>query len=150
MTTFVIKLNITNAKVKDKQGNVITDNTKKDKALADGGVPDWIPALIAAATEIEQLNAFVGNVGYNEWTKEDKFPRPIKFNKTAMVYDDVTGTYSGEVEKFLGDVNTPPTIDGFITVRLSDYEWLELGSLPAQPTTFSFVAGIPTHAGTII
>lgn len=83
---------------------------------------DWTPALVAAAYEIQALNAYSGT---------EEFPRPIKSNPDAA-----------NVENFLGDFNTPPTPDrGMVTVSISDYEWIELNLLPAQPTTFAITVG---------
>jgi hypothetical protein len=77
--------------------------------------------LADVAQEVQLLNTFVDG---------DKFPRPIKCNPDAT-----------QDEGFLGDVNTPPDANGFVQIRLMDYEWFDLGildMLPAKPTTFSF------------
>lgn len=86
--------------------------------------------LADAATEVQLLNQFVDGVN---------FPRPIKSNPL-----------SEQPEGFLGDVNTPPDANGFVTVRLADYSYFDLAildSLPAKPTTFSFGYAV---TGTII
>lgn len=77
--------------------------------------------LADAAQEVQILNTFVDGVN---------FPRPIKSNPDAE-----------QPEGFLGDVNTPPDENGFVTVRLSDYDYFDLAildTLPAKPSTFSF------------
>ena len=74
-----------------------------------------------AATEVQSLNAYAGTAG---------FPRPIASNPLSET-----------PEGFLGSVNTPPDAGGFITARVDNYDYLDLGNLPAQPQTFSFVFG---------
>ena len=74
-----------------------------------------------AATEVAALNAYAGTEG---------FPRPIVCNPLSTT-----------PEGFLGSVNTPPDTDGFVTARVDNYSYLDLGNLPAQPQTFSFVFG---------
>ena len=77
--------------------------------------------LADVAQEVQLLNTFVDG---------DKFPRPLKSNPDSTA-----------PEGFLGDVNTPPDANGFVSVRLMDYEWFDLGildMLPAKPQTFSF------------
>ena len=77
--------------------------------------------LADVAQEVELLNTFVDG---------DKFPRAIKCNKDSEI-----------PEGFLGDLNTPPTADGFVQVRLADYDYFDLAildMLPSKPTTFSF------------
>ena len=116
---------------------------------------DFIPMLKAMAQEIQLLNNFVDG---------DKFPRPIKSNPDAMTWVEehtevvpehvdtdgntvpettvtITAHWTGSIEGFCGDLNTPPDINGFITVRLADYDFFDLrilDSLPAKPATFSF------------
>jgi hypothetical protein len=84
---------------------------------------DWTPALVACATEVEALNQLVNGT---------TFPRPVKCNPDAT-----------QPEGYLGDVNTPPDSEGFVTVRLADYDYFDLGFLPVGvvPQTFSFVYG---------
>lgn len=77
--------------------------------------------LADVAMEVVALNQFVDG---------DKFPRPIFANPQSK-----------QPETFLGSINTPPDADGFVTVRLADYDYLDLGFLPQQPTTFTFVYG---------
>ena len=111
---------------------------------------DWIPALKAAAMEIQALNAYSGT---------EAFPTPITSNPEAMVWveevDDeegnvTAGHWQGNIEGFLGAANTPPTADrGLVTVSVAEYDWLDTGLIPAMPTTFSFTVGA-APAGKII
>jgi len=96
----------------------------------EDGTINWIPALKAAALEIQQLDALAD--------PETSFPRPIGSNPD-----------SEQPEGFIGAVNTPPTGDGMVTVRIESYEWINVALIPAMPTTFNFILGIPPHAGTI-
>jgi hypothetical protein len=169
---------------------------KLNKALAlvstvdEAEVIDWVPALKAAAQEIEVLNTMSGTA---------TFPRPFTCNENAAqwedehvitvpetterrlvnviadvvdaenntvipgyeVWDDVVipahevtvpAGYVGKIDGFLGALNTPPTEDGMCTVVIENYDWLDLGFLPegVTPQTFTFILGVPPHAGTVI
>lgn len=98
------------------------------------GENGWVDALKASALEIEQLNSSLVSGGLV----------PIKVNPN-----------SDTIEGFLGEVNTPPTVsdspsyDGLVTVRIKEYDFIDLSLLPAQPTTFYFIAGTPPQSGTI-
>jgi len=63
-TKFVIKLNKQNALVTDVDGTEVID---------------WVPALMAAASEVEMLNTLAGTPA---------FPRPFNYNKTAAHWED--------------------------------------------------------------
>ena len=127
MTTLTIELN---------KANAVT--------LPDGTI-DWVPALRAAALEVQQLDLLA-----KEGTS---FPRPIGNNPDAMTRvtntDGTFGPWVGTVEGFLGAVNTPPSADGMVMVRTDKYEWINLRLIPAMPTTFSFILGVPPQAGSI-
>lgn len=90
------------------------------------------------ALEIQALNQYVGQMGINPATGADWFPRPIKCNP------DSTST-----EGFLGDVNTPPDPQGYVNVRIMDYQYINWGKLPAMPSTFTVVSGKPDDTGVI-
>ncbi len=80
--------------------------------------------LADVATEVQALNQAVNGT---------TFPRPIKCNPL-----------SEQPEGFVGDVNTPPDVDGFVTIRLADYGYFDTGlvaDLGLTPQTFSFVYG---------
>lgn len=87
------------------------------------------------ALEIQQLNQYVGQMGINPETGEDYFPRAIPCNPD-----------SEKQEGFVGVVNTPPDEYGRVNVRLP-FEYLDLSALPAQPSTFSFIVGVPIQTG---
>lgn len=124
---------------------------KIDKALAtvttapDGSeLIDWVPALRAVALEVQALNQLSGTV---------TFPRAISCNPDAVVWDtklDPPG-YAGSIEGFIGGVNSIPASDGMCTIIVEEYEWLDLGFLPAgvTPQTFTFVLGQPPQAALI-
>lgn len=100
----------------NKANATVTPATKDTPEIID-----WSNALIATAEEVQLLNNFVNGT---------TFPRPLKSNPEAT-----------QVEGYLGDVNTPPDANGFVTVRLLDYDFFDLAvldSLPGKPTTFSF------------
>ena len=140
LTELIIRLKKANAVVTPRP---VTVATATSPAVPAGENIDWVPALIAAANEIQTLNKFSGTVS---------FPRPIPSNPNAMTrvtkLDGTFGPWTGTVESFLGLVNTPPDSEGFVTVRI-DYEYLDLSFLPAQPNTFTFVFGRPSTAGAI-
>lgn len=92
--------------------------------------------LADVATEIKALNSFVGKMGINPATGEDWFPRPIQCNPEAT-----------QPEGFLGSVNSPPDEQGYVNVRLDNYQYINWGKLPAQPTTFDVVSGKPDSTG---
>lgn len=63
--------------------------------------------------------------------------------------DPVMG-WVGQWETFLGDLNSPPTPLGDVTVKINDYRWLDIpkeipdglgGMTPLVPQTFAFVFG---------
>jgi len=84
------------------------------------------------ATEVQALNAYVGQMGINPATGEDWFPRPIACNPLSETQ-----------EGFIGAVNTPPDAQGYVQVRIDNYLYLNTSKLPAIPTTFAFVYGKP-------
>lgn len=92
--------------------------------------------LKAVATEVKALNAYVGHLGLNPATGEDWFPRPFKCNPDST-----------SVEGFVGDVNTPPDVQGYFNVRINDYTYINWGMLPQQPQTFNIVTGKPETTG---
>ena len=82
---------------------------------------DWRPALLAAITEIQALNAAI----------------PELQNDPIPVNPD-----SEQIEGMMGDVLTPPNEFGYCTARIS--KWRKLIIPPGvSPTTFSFVFGTP-------
>lgn len=95
----------------------------------------WMDALKAVALEIEQLNqVFIAN-GLD----------PIPVNPSSV-----------QAETFLGAGNTIPTENedlryaGLVTVAINEYDFIDLSLLPANPTTFFFIAGTPPQAGVFI
>lgn len=98
-------------------------------------VYDWTPALAVAATEVQALNQLIDEPD-------------IACNPEAMTMVD--GVWVGDITGFLGDLNTPPTVDGLVTVAIDGYYSLWLSRLPAMPTSFTFVLGSPAGVGTII
>ena len=75
-------------------------------------------------------------MGINPATGEDWFPRPIKCNPDAT-----------NQEGFLGDANSPPDEQGYVNVRIMNYQYINWGKLPASPTTFVVVSGRPDATG---
>lgn len=115
-------------------------------------VIDWVPALKVAAQEIALLNGYAA--------EGTAFPRPIECNPDAMWWVEETASaiegeppvpahWAGVVEGFLGNVNTPPSDNGMVSVRTEQYEWINVSLLPAMPTTFNFILGKPSMAGGI-
>jgi hypothetical protein len=84
--------------------------------------------LMDAALEVQALNQYAGT---------PDFPRPVPCNPESAI-----------PEGFLGLVNTPPDADGFVVVRI-EYDYFDLGKLPAPPQTFSFVFGRTPATGAI-
>ena len=110
----------------------------------------WEEAMQAAALEVQALNAYSGTAD---------FPLPIPCNPAAMEYVEATedeegnvieAHWQGNIEGFLGSVNTPPTAErGMVTVCIAEYAWLDMSLFPALPMTFSFVFG-DAPVGTIV
>lgn len=102
-------------------------------ADADGVVTDvetkqynWNAEMQYVAQGLEQINLLSGTVD---------FPFPIPCNPNAIWWvdelDGVPAHWEGEVERVLGNGNTPPTPDkGLVTVVLNDYQYLLTGLFP--------------------
>jgi hypothetical protein len=90
------------------------------------------------ATEIAALNTYVGKLGINPATGQDWFPRPFTCNPEST-----------NPEGFLGEGNTPPDDQGYFTVRIANYLYIDWGKLPAMPTTFYVISGKPETTGVI-
>ena len=83
---------------------------------------DWTIPLRATALEIQALNQLAGI---------PEFPRPITVHPDGPL-----------AENYLGDICSPPTADGFVTVRLNNYDYFDIGNLAdlgIKPTTFRFI-----------
>lgn len=96
-----------------------------NKAFADTAAPlnsdaYWIPVLHAAALEIQGLNAAMAAL----------LPEPIPCNPDAEI-----------IEEYLGLMNTVPTPEGYVTVRLPYRKLIPPPGI--SPQTFSFVLGTP-------
>ena len=113
MTEIIIKLNKANA-TQDAEGNVT----------------DWLPALRAAAAEVQAIN--------DAYSGTDTFPDPIPCNPDAE-----------QVESILGE-NTPPSEAGHVRAHVLNYNSLEYDLFPVQPTTFTYTWGNPTGVGRFI
>lgn len=81
----------------------------------------WLPALKAAATEIQALNQALAQI----------LPTPLPCNPDAA-----------QAEGFLGDVNTIPSEYGYVSIRLINFRRLVI-PVGVSPSTFSFVLGPP-------
>jgi len=128
----IVKLNAANAIQLDSIYTTILDPEGVETQIETKQY-DWRPALVVAALEVQALNQYSGTT---------EFPTPIPCNPDAMTQDVKTGEWSGEIERFLGLFNTPPTADrGMVTVSFPEYGWIELNLLPAQPATFTIVVG---------
>lgn len=125
----------------DDQGNVIPS----------GVVLDWVPALKMAAMEVR---------GFDFMAREGStYPRPIGSNPESMRWIQATGPaeddtaipahWEGSIEGFIGAVNTPPTANGMVTIRVDTYEWINISLIPVMPMTFNFILGTPPEAGRI-
>ncbi len=129
MLEIVIKLNPANGVVTGTK-DVVTVDSEGIETTTTVDVVDWRPALIAAATEIQAMNAFSGT---------DTFPEPVQCNPESET-----------LEGYIGTANTIPIDNGMVTVRMNNYNWMDLTLLPGTPTTFTFVLGLPPQVGKFI
>jgi len=129
MLEIVIKLNPANGVVTGTK-DVVTVDPEGVETTTTVDVIDWQPALIAAATEIQAMNAYAGT---------ELFPEPVQSNPASET-----------LEGYIGTANTPPIDNGMVTVKIENYNWMDLTLLPATPTTFTFVLGIPPQVGKFI
>lgn len=107
---------------------------------------DYIPALIAAARDIQELNQYVGYI--------TDFDRPISCNPEAVWWVEATeetpAHWEGESHKILSDFCTPPTVEGFVTIDIQNYRWINFRYLVQVPTSFFYIGGEPPQVGKII
>lgn len=89
------------------------------------------------ALEIQQINTYLMAQTVTETVNGETITRPL------MLYGPLQCNPDSECpEGFLGSVNTPPNEYGFVTIRIENYESLEM-ELPAMPLTFVIVMGYP-------
>lgn len=96
----------------------------KDNYDVEDSINPWRPALVAAALEIQQLNAILPEV---------QVSGPIACNAESEY-----------IEGFLGDVNTLPNEYGYVTARIANWRKLVV-PIGISPNSFSFVYGQPVE-----
>jgi len=128
MTELIIKLRKDLAVVTGTM-DVTTVDSGGIETVTTVDVVDWLPALKAAATEVQALNAYSGT---------ETFPTPIPCDPEATQVENILGT------------NTPPDATGHVTVRVPNYNSLETSLFPMMPTTFTFTFGLPEGVGRFI
>jgi hypothetical protein len=106
---------------------------------------DWYGALQKAAQEVNALNAISGL-------------EPIYANPDAIQWvpevTDIDGVvtvahWEGRPELVFSNCGLP-SADGKLELDVPNYNSIELDLLPAVPTTFTFILGIPSGAGKLI